>query len=144
MAIKYHPDVGEILICDFSSLSTKEPEMTKKRPVIILSPRTRRGSYCTVVPLSTTAPLPVQLWNMRLRVNLPNPYSAPEVWVKGDMLYTVSFQRLSPFKVGKDEFGNRLYQKHTVSPEELNKVWQCVFNGLGLYRLAKDIDKSTD
>lgn len=141
MAIYRHPSAGQILICDFSSLSTKSPEMTKKRPVIVLSPRMRRGNYCTVVPLSTTAPVPVQAWNMRLRVNLPSPYTEPEVWVKGDMLYTISFERLYPFKAGKDEFGKRIYKSFEISADEMEQVWNCVFKGLGRFDVANHLDK---
>lgn len=61
MTIKIHPDVGQILICDFNGFS--QPEITKRRPVINLTPRRRVGTVCTVVPLSTTAPDPVQGWN---------------------------------------------------------------------------------
>ena len=128
MTIKIHPDVGQILICDFSGFS--QPEITKRRPVINLTPRRRVGTICTVVPLSTTAPEPVQAWNARLRVNLPKPYDNPECWIKGDMLYTVSFSRLDLFYTGKVN-GKRQYVYPFVSPEEMKLVWKCVMYGLG-------------
>jgi len=51
MALKYHPDPGDILICNFA-VGFKEPEMVKSRPCVVLSPRLRRRSgLCTVVSL---------------------------------------------------------------------------------------------
>ena len=61
MSIKLHPDQGEVLICDFSG--TVPPEIYKRRPVVVLTPGLRRvNRLLTVVPLSTTAPNPAQLW----------------------------------------------------------------------------------
>lgn len=139
MAIKYHPDVGDILICDFAGL--KVPEMTKRRPVINLTPRFRRsGGLCTVVPISTTAPNAVQQWHARLRVNLPEPYSSPEVWLKAEFLYTVSYERLFLFQSGKDDFGKRTYIYPRLSEDEIKKVWECVLHGLGRSDIVKILD----
>ncbi len=130
MAIKYHPEVGDILICDFSGM--KPPEMVKRRPVVNLTPRFRRsGGLCTVVPLSTTAPNVIQRWHARLQVDLPNPYSSPEVWLKGEFLYTVSYDRLFLLRQGKDEDGNRIYTYPRLSNEQIKIVWDCVLHGLG-------------
>jgi len=42
-------------MCDFTGF--KPPEMVKKRPVVILSPRYRRRTgLCIVVPFSTVEP----------------------------------------------------------------------------------------
>lgn len=128
MAIRVHPDIDQILICDFNGFS--EPEITKRRPVINLTPRRRVGQLCTVIPLSTTAPNPKQGWNARLRVSLPKPYDKPECWIKGDMLYTVSFPRLDLFYTGKVN-GKHQYVYPAVSPEEMQFVWKCVMYGLG-------------
>ena len=141
MAIKYHPDAGEILICDFKGLNP--PEMVKKRPVINLTPRYRRsGGLCLVVPLSTTAPDPVQLWHRRLHVNLPAPYQNPEVWIKGDFLYTVSYERLFPFFQGKDQSGKRQYVYPALTPKELDAVWRCVLYGMGRSDIVKMLDEA--
>lgn len=138
MAIKFHPDIGDILICDFSQLNTKKPEMVKRRPVICLTPRQRPGNLCTVVPLSTTAPSPVQTWHDRLCIDLPAPYDNPQMWIKGDLLYSVSFERLSAFKTGKDrETGRRSYKCPKLSREEIKRVQKCVLRGLALHALAK-------
>lgn len=93
----YFPKQSHVLLCDFRGFIA--PEMVKVRPVVIVSPSSRHGSrLCTVVPLSTTAPNPVQKWHVKLTQN-PNPIETEtvEVWAKCDMLYTVSFDRLDKF-----------------------------------------------
>lgn len=140
MAIKYHPDVGDILICDFSQLKTKEPEIVKKRPVICLTPRGRHGRLCTVVPLSTTAPNPIQLWHGKVYIDLPKPYDKTQMWIKGDLLYSVSMDRLFVFKEGKDPLtGKRLYRCPKLNSEEIKLVHRCVLVGLGMYDVAKKL-----
>ena len=122
MSIKLHPDQGEVLICDFSG--TVPPEICKRRPVVVLTPRLRRvNRLLTVVPLSTTAPNPAQLWHTKLTVNLPKPYDSPIVWLKGDNLMTVSYDRLFPLKAGKDQYGKRIYPRFVLDKGSKNKVW---------------------
>ena len=108
MAIKIHPEQGTIVVCDFEGFVS--PEMIKRRPAIVISPRFRsRDRLCTVVPLSTTPPNPISPYHFKLHVIpvLPAPYNAGFHWVKADMVYTVSFQRLNlPFS-GKDAAGRR-------------------------------------
>ena len=86
------------------------PEMVKRRPAIVVSPRLRgRSGLCTIVPLSTTPPAREQKYHCLLELNppLPRPFDAEVCWVKGDMLYTVSFARLNlPHE--KDAHGKRL------------------------------------
>lgn len=139
MAIRFHPDVGDILICDFSQLNTKVPEMVKRRPVVCLTPRRRYGQIITIVPLSTTPPTPVQIWHAKLHVDLPHPYDSPEVWVKGDMLYSLSMERLSLFTKGKDRQGKRIYVAPKLSEEQIKKVFLCISKGLVIERYLNDI-----
>ncbi len=137
MSLSIHPDIGTIVICDFHGLQA--PEMVKRRPAIVLSPRLRhRGNLCTVVPFSTTTPSPVCQYHFKLHVNppLPSPYDSPIQWVKGDMIYTVGFHRLSlPFS-GKDASGKRIYDIRTVDPADLIKIQECVLHGIGLSKLT--------
>jgi uncharacterized protein YifN (PemK superfamily) len=63
MAIHFHPQRGTIVVCDFRGFEA--PEMQKRRPVVVVSPRLRhRDNLCTVVPLSTTAPRTARLFLM--------------------------------------------------------------------------------
>jgi mRNA interferase MazF len=90
MALKYHPKPGEILLCNYNT-GFIVPEMTKLRPVVIISPRLRkRDDLVAVVPLSTTRPDPIELHHceINLKTVLPSPYEAPTMWAKCDMLET--------------------------------------------------------
>jgi len=133
MAIHFHPEIGTIVICDFTSFVS--PEMTKRRPAIVISPRLRdRGELCTVVPLSTTNPPSVMPYHHRIVIDpvLPAPYDSKSHWVKADMLYTVSFARLYlPFSK-KDGQGKRIYDVRTIDKVDLIKIQQCVLHGIGL------------
>jgi mRNA interferase MazF len=127
MSIKYYPEQGTILICDFQGM--KEPEMVKRRPVVVVSPKLKnRGGLCTIVPLSTTNPRPIAEYHYMLKMDnlLPTPYDASFHWVKCDMLYTVSFERLHLPFIGKDEFGKRQYDIRVVSDKQILDIQNCI------------------
>ena len=71
--------------------------MVKYRRVVALSPRFRRHVPPTilVVPLSTTAPTPVEPCHYEL-MDRYESLSAKSIWVKGNMLSHVSLGRLYP------------------------------------------------
>jgi mRNA interferase MazF len=97
MPIKEHPLLGSILMCDFSS-GFREPEMVKRRPVVVISPKIRqRPKLCTIVALSTTAPYPVMPYHCQIDIepDLPMPLASRGLWVKGDMINAVGFHRLT-------------------------------------------------
>jgi uncharacterized protein YifN (PemK superfamily) len=131
--LKFHPEPGTIIVCDFKGL--KQPEMIKRRPVIVVSPRLRsRGNLCTVVPLSTSHPNLIQPYHYNLKTvpPLPAPYSSPMHWVKCDMLYTVGFHRLSLLFDGKDSDGKRIYDVREIDADDLSNIRDCIRAGLGL------------
>ena len=124
MGIQFHPNPGTILTCDYSGL--KEPEMVKLRPVVIVSPRSRRSGLVTVAPISTTAPQLVLPWHYELRLNKPLSPVWPEltVWVKCDMLNTFSISRLDRFHT---RIGNaRKYHDRHVSDDDLTSIRQAI------------------
>ncbi|WAW01199.1 type II toxin-antitoxin system PemK/MazF family toxin [Oxalobacter formigenes] len=128
MAIKFSPGRGMIVICDFSH--NEAPEMIKRRPVIIMSDISM--GLCTVVPLSTTAPTPKGSHHYKILDfdTLPAPYDSLTHWVKADMLYTVSYKRLSlPFN-GKDASGKRDYIIKRVSDEDMKNIEKCILSAL--------------
>jgi uncharacterized protein YifN (PemK superfamily) len=143
MALPFHPEAGTIVICDFRGFV--EPEIVKKRPAIVISPRSRHGSrLSTIVPLSTSTPLKPECWHYLLDLNppLPPPFDAPQCWVKGNMLYTVSHDRLDlPHK--KDPSGKREYIKHLISAKDLKTIRNCTIYGLGVDRLTVATPGST-
>ena len=140
MAIQEHPAKGSLLICDYSP-GFEAPEMVKRRPVIVISPRiAARPGLCTVVPLSTRPPRRELPFHCRLRLApaLPQPWDAEECWVKGDMIAAVAFRRLD-FVRGRDAYGNRVYRRDTLNPLQWRQVQACVLFGLGLGRLTRSL-----
>ena len=141
MALKFHPKPGTILMCDFDT-GFQVPEMVKNRPVIVLSPKRKRCSgLCTVVAISTREPDEIDNWCYQLpKESIPNLrfYQGKTSWVKGDMVYRVSFNRLNLIKVGKDKnSGNRLYFDQSLEPNQLKHVYSCVLNALNLDKLTQ-------
>ncbi|MEM7694665.1 MAG: type II toxin-antitoxin system PemK/MazF family toxin [Pseudomonadota bacterium] len=89
MPIRFAPKVGQILVCDYSLGGFRPPEMTKKRPVIVVSPAIKqRGRVATVVPLSTTPPQRPLPFVVALSFDPPlSPrFNAATSWAKCDMI----------------------------------------------------------
>ncbi len=141
MAIKEHPVPGTILICDFNQ-GFREPEMVKRRPVVVLSPKIgARPKLCTVVALSTTPPAPKLPYHCELEIDppLPKPWSANPVWVKGDMINAVGFHRLDLVSMGKDVSGKRIYRYDIVTPAQMKLIRVCILRALNLNPLTKHL-----
>ena len=138
MALSYHPKHGEILKCDFSGFIA--PEMTKARQVICISPKyVERGRICTIIPLSTTPPNPVEKYHHKLETVLPQLEGREdvEVWAKCDMLMAASFARLTPWWIEKKQGGKRVYTQVIVSNDDLLAIKKCVLHSLGLGGLTE-------
>lgn len=140
MAINEHPAIGTILICDFTGF--KEPEMVKRRPVVVISPKIAiRGKLCTVVPISTGEPTPKMSYHCQLDIQppLPEPYDQGPNWIKGDMVFSAGFHRLDLIRLGKDRYGQRIYRYDTLPHEDIKRVRSCVLASLGLGGLTKHL-----
>jgi len=120
LPLYYHPKQGDILLCDFTR-GFVAPEMLKVRKVIVISPASTHGrKLCTVVPISSTAPLIEQDWHHLLHSNpLPSDGNL-QLWAKCDMLYTVSFERLD--KLHRKTRNGREYFVPRLSAEDLQGV----------------------
>lgn len=131
MAVRFHPSKGQVLICDFSGM--KFPEMQKRRPVVVISPRHRNqpSGLCTVVALSSSPPAVKADFHEKLILDLPNKYANDFHWVKGDMVYRVSFERLYAFHEGKDNCGKRIYFDIHLNDKDLRTTIDCVLYGIG-------------
>jgi uncharacterized protein YifN (PemK superfamily) len=128
-------------MCDFGA-GFREPEMAKRRPVVIISPRMAgRPFLCTVVALSTTAPRPVMPYHCQidLRPRLPPPLQSDGVWVKGDMVNAVGFHRLDLIRLGKDRNGKRIYLYDPLSADTIKKIRACMLRAMGLAVLTKSL-----
>lgn len=133
MTLPFYPQQGTVLVCDFKGFV--EPEMVKRRPVIVISPKRKSGQrLVTVVPLSTTPPRPVEKYHYKMAFDrpLPPPYAEQECWVKCDMIYQVSLDRLTLPFIGKDEAGKRMYDQRVVDDETFRQIQRGVLLALGL------------
>lgn len=133
MNVNRHPVPGTIVRVDLSD-GFRPPEMGKRRPAIVISPPiTGRNFMCAIVPLSTTSPKPVLKHHLQLVLDppLPDPYSSPVMWVKGDIVLTVAFHRLRLLHSGKAA-GKRKYDVRVLEPQVFAAVKAYVREGLGL------------
>lgn len=133
MAIKYPVAPGTILLCDYNT-GFHPPEMVKRRPAVVVSPRLpHRDGLCTIVPLSTTPPAhPVPyVCQIEIAAPLPAPFSATTMWAKADMLATVSFGRLDLFRTDRDASGKRTYLHPKLPADDLQRVRACILYSIG-------------
>jgi len=137
MGIKFHPDQGAILVCDYGDAIV--PEMVKRRPVIVISPRhRRRHGLCTIVPLSTTPPKPIESYHHLLTLSepLPSPWDKNPVWIKCDMIATVAFARLSLVASRRDKTtGKRTYFTPCLDRQQCQAILEKINIFLGFQGL---------
>lgn len=115
LPIHYHPRQGDVLLCDFSR-GFVAPEMLKTRKVVVISPTATHGRHlCTVVPISATAPDHEQAWHYLLRTNPTPSDEYLQLWVKCDMIYTVSFERLDKLHRRTRRGGREYFVPHLDS-----------------------------
>ncbi len=133
MALRFQPQFGQVLICDFPK-EFAPPEMIKRRPVVCISPKLRnRFGIATVVPLSTTAPAHKSDFNVEVALEHPISPAYPELtcWAKCDMLYTFSWSRLNAPKTGWCE-GTRQYNFLILPPGTMCEIMTGVLAGMGI------------
>lgn len=129
MTIRYHPELGEALWCDYSGI---EPEMVKRRLVVVVVPRlSQRYNLTTVLPVSATSPALIKPWHVRLAKDPYPKGDKAELWVKCDMLNVVCFERLSGYHTRWN--GRRHYRKMKVSLDELRGIRRGIASSLGLH-----------
>ncbi|MDE0157534.1 MAG: type II toxin-antitoxin system PemK/MazF family toxin [Gammaproteobacteria bacterium] len=117
MALSAYPKPGQLLICDFSDFVP--PEMTKRRPVVVVSRRSRKSLTCTVVPLSSSPPEESQPYHHLMdSASLVGKFSGVETWAKCDMVTTVSINRLDRIRTGRDHQGKRIYSTAHITGED--------------------------
>lgn len=135
MPLKFFPYPGSILRCDFQGF--KEPEMVKPRPVVVISARPERANpkTCIIVSLSTTMPDPVHKFH--LEVTLPGSELPERIsqtcWVKGDMIYAVSLERLNLYRLGKNMERRRIYYYDRFDNKSLFEIRKTVAHVIGLH-----------
>ena len=141
MAILFPVGAGTIVLCNYAT-GFREPEMVKRRPAVVISPRLphREGLYC-VVPLSQTPPDHEVQYQVKivLEQSLPPPWEGRERWAKADMLATVSMERLDLFRTERDQYGKRKYLSIKVNSEQLRLIRIAALHGLGLGALTEHL-----
>ena len=143
MALTFHPRPGQILICNFAK-GFKKPELVKRRPVVVLTPRIDgRGDLVTVVGLSSIRPDPIRDFHCLLpKASLPmlGEYQDQETWVKGDMIYAVGFHRLNLIRLGtRRPDGKRNNFTARLGRERMREIYGCVLHGLNFPTLVEHI-----
>ena len=134
MALRFQPKPRSIVFCDFAGFMA--PEIIKRRPVVVLAAHKRNSELVTVVPLSTTAPNPVESHHYRLRQNpIPGAPQA-EVWAKCDMVAVVSIERLDLVRTRRGPEGRRQYLTLQIGQDEFDAIRHGVASALGLWSLV--------
>ncbi len=140
MGIKFAVAMGTILLCDYGRGGFQPPEMVKRRPAIVISPRLPyRDGLCTVVPISSDEGERATDYIVRLEFKplLPEPFSYAVAWAKCDMLATVGFDRLDLFRTERDrQSGLRRYLHPKLSASDLKRVQAGMLCALGLKNLT--------
>jgi uncharacterized protein YifN (PemK superfamily) len=129
MPLTFHPDARTIVICDYST-GFQPPEMVKVRPVVVVSPRRRGSQLVTAVPISSTAPSPIEPWHYELPAGAYPPAKGA-AWVKADMIATVAVARLDRIRI-RERGGQRSYQVFHLGPVEMLAIRAAVKAALGL------------
>ena len=135
MSILYPVSPGTLLLCDYALGGFAPPEMVKRRPAIVVSPRLPyRDGLCAVVPLSTTPPERELNYVIKIDLDptLPAPFDSPVMWAKCDMIATVGFERLDLFRSGRDQQGKRKYLTRKINPDVFEQILSGVRSGLGI------------
>ena len=132
MSLQFQPKPRAIVVCDFSGFI--EPEIIKRRPVVVLAVHKRNSKLVTVVPLSTTAPNPIEAHHYRLKQN-PIPGEQAESWVKCDMLAVVSIERLDLVRTARGPDGKRRYLTPQIGQDQFDAIRRGVASALGLISL---------
>jgi mRNA interferase MazF len=123
--LAFHPHAGTYLMCDFHGCI--EPEINKRRPVIVVTRVQFRSGLCMVVPTSTTEPKHLQPYHVRLSRNYhPNESDDLPVWAKCDLITNVSLARLDRFRLP-----GRRYETPRITDDDLRAVRAGVVAALG-------------
>lgn len=109
--------------------------MVKRRLAVVISPPiSQRKGLITVVPLSTTEPIPQMNFQCEIEIPfaLPTFWGRRRRWIKGDMINAVGFHRVDLLSLGKDLTGKRVYQKEVLSRSTMDQIVRCVLTSIGL------------
>lgn len=130
-SLPFHPSPGDILVCDYAT-GFRPPEMVKRRLCVVISPKLkRRNDLASVVPMSATAPEPIELWHYKVELVCRSWGDGPR-WAACDMIATVSYMRLSRPHYRHPVTNVRLFETLSLSADDLAEVRAKVRLALGL------------
>jgi len=130
MSIKFQPRVGSVIRCDFVGMIP--PEMVKMRDVVVIARHPHNSKLVTVVPLSVSRPLVVEPFHYELSHDpRPGGDSMRSIWVKADMIYTVSTDRLELHYLATRRGGRQVVQVK-LPDSDMAIIMRCVASALGL------------
>lgn len=124
--LKFRPKPGQILLCDFS-VGFRPPEVNKKRPVVVLSPRNYTRGQCIVVALSSQTPKVPKNYHLRLPHGSVPSSKYESSWAKCDLIYHVSVRRLDRLRT--DQGG---YVAPCLPSQVLDELRVAASNAIGL------------
>ena len=125
MPVHAQPSPNTVLMCDFNGYI--DPEINKKRPVVIVSRHPHNRRLVSIVPLSTTQPTILSDYHHEII----SPLNHTQCWAKCDLIYTISIDRLDRCKV--IENGEKQWTaKLSLNEDDYNKIRQSVAKYLGM------------
>jgi len=131
MPLPFQPKARTVLSCDFSGYV--EPEIVKRRPVVVLKAHKTNPKLVAVVPLSTTRPTVLEEHHYRLLQNPLPDVEHIEVWAKCDLVAVVSIARLDMIRSGRRRRdGKREYLHLQIGSDQFESIRRSVVAGLGL------------
>jgi mRNA interferase MazF len=139
LSILYPVPRRAIVLCDYSLGGFRPPEMVKRRPAVVVSPRLpHRNGLFSVVALSGTEPEKPVPYVVRIELGepLPAPFSASVWWAKCDMVATVAAERLDLFRTARSPEGKRKFIQPRLDAEVFQSLMLGVLYGLGLDHLT--------
>lgn len=130
MPLLYQPRVGAVVRCDFRGMIA--PEMLKLRDVVVIARHPHNSKLVTVVPLSASEPSVVSGYHYELSYDpRPGGDSMRSIWVKADMIYTVSLERLDMHYMATRRGGRQVIQVK-LPDSDMVAIMRCVAFALGL------------
>lgn len=130
MSLRFQPKPRSVVYCDFAGF--RMPEMTKRRPVIVLRAHKRNRQLVYVVPLSTSPPEPPQPYHYCFACS-PVSHAGPiEAWAKCDMVAVVSIGRLTLSRQSQEGSVSRVCKViPMISEDEFRAIRACVAKAFG-------------
>ncbi len=142
MALYYYPEQKTLLYCNLDDFTP--PEMTKKRPAVVISGRKRifhlKNELVSIVPLSTTRPVPQKSYHHLMSPDsLPGHLAEEDTWAKCDIILTVALHRLDRITLRSPDDGSRIYVAPKISDDDFRSIQECILHGLQLGSLTQHL-----